>query len=165
MGLGALLAALRSRCLSGVFHCIFYQRTLPGGDGAVHLHFDALDARLLPFPLVRRHVGNGRRRPRPAHAAGPHRERHVPPRRTTGDSPGPRTGGDSAVFLGGLLRKQPQARIAGVPGARHLTGAVGRADGRGAIAKSAGRNVWQRQPPVWPGAADAAGHCHGDGAV
>src|SRR5580704_12884877 len=63
-----------------------------------------------------------------------------------------------------LLREQPQARIAGVPGAGHLAGAVGCLDGGGAIAKPPGRNVWQRQPPVWPGAPDAVGHCHGDGA-
>ena len=44
-------------------------------------------------------------------------------------------------------------------------GVVGRPDGRGAAAESLDGNVWQRQPLVRPGAADAAGHRHGDGAV
>ena len=57
--------------------------------------------------------------------------RCVPARRATRDSSGTRPGGHSAVLLCGFLCEQPEARIAGVPGTRHLPRAVGCLDGGG----------------------------------
>ncbi len=62
-----------------------------------------------------------------------------------------------------LLRERAQARVVSVPGAGHSVGALGRVDGRWTDAESLDGHVRQCQPSVWPGAADAARHRHGDG--
>ena len=74
-GMGRLLAALRSRCISLVLRRFFHQRAFSGRHGAVHFRFDAADARLLSFPLVRRRGWCRRRHPRTSHVARTHRER------------------------------------------------------------------------------------------
>ena len=165
MGLGRLLAALRSRrfpssavaffvselFLVAMALCIFVSTRLMRDS----YHFRWYDAA----------VGSIRGRARTAHSARTHRQRRVPAGRAARDSLGLGLAVIllycSAVFYLNSHRRE----IAGLPGARGFAGVVGSADGRGAIAESDGRDVRQRQPLVWAGAADAAGHRHGDGAV
>ena len=143
----------------------FVRRAFPGGDGAVHFRFDAIDARPFAFRwydaavaaigvvlaslTLRGHMVNGVFRPTRNRLFG------------LGVGLAVILLYCSAVFyVNGHRRGSLAFQV--LAGSLAL---VGGADGGGATAESAGGKFRQRQPAVRPGAADAAGHRHGDGAV
>src|SRR5438270_3505457 len=76
-GVGRVFTALHPGRVSRFFGCVLRERTLPGGNGAVHLRFNTNDAGTFAVPLVRRRGRCGGGSAGAAHIAWSHCEWRV----------------------------------------------------------------------------------------